>query len=62
MRKVMSEEHPEYHLNSFDAGYAQLKLVWKQVFKDDFNAFRTAYKEFEDRMRPMVYELGFLRK
>ena len=25
MRKVMSEEHPEYHLNSFDAGYAQLK-------------------------------------
>jgi hypothetical protein len=62
MRKLMSEEHPEYHLNSFDAGYAQLKLVWKQYFKDEFKAFRTAYNELETRMRPLVYELGFLKK
>jgi len=24
--------------------------------------FVKKYKEFEDRMRPLVYELGFLRK
>ena len=62
MRKTMSEEHPEYYLNSFDCGYAQLKLVWKAYYKDEFKVFKTAYKELEDRMRPLVYELGFLRK
>lgn len=60
MRKAMSEEHPEYHLQAWDSGYAQMKLVWKQYFKNDFDAFRKLYKQFEDRMRPLVYELGFL--
>jgi hypothetical protein len=62
MRKFMSEEHPEYHLNSWDAGYAQMKLVWKEYFSDDFKLFRNKYKELEEFMRPLVYELGFLRK
>jgi hypothetical protein len=62
MRAIMSDAHPEYHLDSFDAGYAQLKLVWKEYFKDEFEAFRKLYKDFEDRLRPLVYELGFLKK
>lgn len=61
MRKLISENHPEYHLDSWDAGYAQLKLVWKDYFKDEFKTFRDKYKELEDRMRPLVYELGFLK-
>jgi hypothetical protein len=62
MRELMSESKSEYHLDSWDAGYAQLKLVWKEYFKDEFKEFRTAYKDLESRMRPLVYELGFLRK
>jgi hypothetical protein len=62
MRAIMAEAHPEYHLDSFDAGYAQLKLVWKEYFKDEFEAFRKLYKDFEDRLRPLVYELGILKK
>lgn len=62
MRKIVSEEHPEYHLNSWDAGYAQMKLVWKDYFPEEFKAFRDKYKEFNDRLVPMVYELGFLLK
>jgi len=62
MRKLVSENHPEYHLDSWDAGYAQLKLVWKEYFKEEFTEFRNKYKSFEDRLRPMVYELGFLKK
>lgn len=62
MRKLMHKSHPEYHLNSWDAGYAQLKLVWKEYFPDEFKTFRNMYKEFEQRLIPMVYELGFLRK
>lgn len=50
------------HLNSWDAGYAQLKLLWKEYFPEEFKEFRQLYKNLEDRIRPLVYELGFLIK
>ena len=50
------------HLASWDAGYAQLKLIWKEYMPDRFKAFREQYKQFGNRLRPQVYELGFLRK
>ena len=59
-RQLMSNN--ENHLDSWDAGYAQLKLVWKEYFSEDFKEFRQMYKNLEDRMRPLVYELGFLMK
>lgn len=62
MRKLIAENHTEYHLDSWDCGYAQMKLVWKEYFKDEFNEFRNKYKSLEDRIRPLIYELGFLRK
>lgn len=62
VRQMVSENNSEYHLDSFDCGYAQLKLVWKEYFKDEFTEFRNKYKQLEDRMRPLVYDLGFLRK
>ena len=61
-RLEMAKEHPEYHLESWDCGYAQLKIVWKEHFKEEFAEFRKLYKAFEDRLRPMVYELGFLKR
>ena len=60
LRQVMADDYN--HLDSWDAGYAQLKLVWKEYFEEDFKEFRQLYKNFEDRMRPLVYELGFLMK
>lgn len=60
IRQVMAND--ENHLDSWDAGYAQLKLIWKQYFQEDFKEFRQLYKNLEDRMRPLVYELGFLMK
>jgi len=59
-RQLMSDN--ENHLDSWDAGYAQLKLVWKEYFSEEFKEFRQMYKNLEDRMRPLVYELGFLMK
>src|ERR1035437_2927523 len=47
LRKLMSEQHPEYHLNSFDSGYAQKKIVLKEYFKDEFRSFREKYSELE---------------
>jgi hypothetical protein len=61
-RSMMHEAHPEYHLNAWDAGYAQLKLVWKECMPEEFKLFRAKYKAFEDRLVPLVYDLGFLRK
>jgi hypothetical protein len=52
----------KYHLNTWDAGWYQIKLILKQFYQDDLREFTKKYKEFEDRMRPLVYELGFLRK
>lgn len=61
MRKLVAGVQPEYHLHAWDAGYAQLKLIWKQHYPDEFKAFRDNYKRFEDRLRPLVYDLGFLK-
>jgi hypothetical protein len=60
MRRNFADE--TNHLNSWDAGYAQLKLLWKEYYPEQFKEFRVKYKVLEDKMRPMVYELGFLLK
>ena len=60
MREIFAND--ENHLKSWDAGYAQLKLLWKEYYEDEFKEFRQLYKNLEDRMRPLVYELGFLMK
>lgn len=62
-RKLFSEEHPEYQLDKcWDTGFYQLKALWKEYMKDEFDNFRKLYKEFSDCLRPQVYELGFLRQ
>lgn len=58
LRRNLADDHN--HLNSWDAGYAQLKLVWKDYYPDQFKEFRLKYKILEEKMRPLVYELGFL--
>lgn len=61
-RQLFAEEHPEYQLEkAWDCGYYQLKAIWKEYMKDDFEEFKKLYKELSDKMRPMVYELGFLK-
>jgi hypothetical protein len=58
IRSLISND--ENHLDSWDAGYTQLKPLWAEYFQKEFEEFRRLYKKFEDRMRPLVYELGFL--
>lgn len=59
-RQLLHEEHPEYHLNAWDAGYSQLKRVAQKFLPEEFKEFRKLYLEFEEYLRPQVYELGFL--
>jgi len=59
-RKIMHQTNPEYHLHSWDAGWYQIKKILNQHFKDELSSFNAKYKVFENRMRPQVYQLGFL--
>ena len=60
-RKIMDSTNPEYHLHAWDAGWYQIKKVLNEHYKAELSEFIKKYKEFENRMRPLVYELGFLK-
>lgn len=60
-REVLHQAHPEYHLNCWDAGWYQIKLIMKEFMPASLKDFRSAYKSFEDRMRDGVYKFGFLK-
>lgn len=66
LKETMSEREQfstyENQAYNWDSGYSQLKKLWKQILPEKFDEFRQLYKNFEDRMRPLVYELGFLMK
>jgi len=49
------------NLFCFDCGYYQLKKLWGELFPEEFKEFRNRYIEFENRLRPLVYQLGFLK-
>lgn len=62
-RQSLHTQYPEYHLNAWDAGFWQLRTALKKAglesMLDDLNE---KYKKLEDKMRPLVYELGFLKQ
>jgi hypothetical protein len=57
----------ELKLNRPDVGWYQIRNALKKrnesgdVVPVDFSAFEEAYKQLGDKLRPQVYELGFLR-
>lgn len=61
-RTLFESDHPDYHIHTWDAGYYQLKNLWKEYLPEDFKRFRDLFKQFGNELRPMVYSLGFLRK
>jgi len=60
-REMFNEEHPEYQINNWDCGWYQIKALAKEFAKDNLNEFKELYKKLADKMRPMVYQLGFLK-
>lgn len=61
-REMFNESHPEYQINNWDCGFYQIKALLKEFMPDDLKEFIAIYKQLADKMRPMVYELGFLNK
>jgi hypothetical protein len=61
-RERAADEHPEWHSNTWDAGWYQVKLLLKQHLPADLKAFQVLYHKLGNRLREGVYTLGFLRK
>lgn len=61
-RKLFNDERPEVQILNADAGWYQLKQMLKVYMLAELKDFNALYKNLSDKMRPLVYELGFLRK
>ena len=61
-RAMFDEEESKYQINNWDCGWYQIKALLKMYMPDDLKAFQNKYKAFANRLRPLVYELGFLKK
>ena len=61
-RDAFNADHPEYHINTWDSGWYQVKGMLKEYKPEELKKFDAMYKSFSDRLRPLVYELGFLKK
>ena len=61
-RMMFDEDNENYQINNWDCGWYQIKALAKEYAKDDFEEFKELYKRLSDKMLPMVYELGFLKK
>ena len=60
-RTQFNKEHPEYQINNWDCGFYQIKALCKKYMPEELKEFKEVYKKLADKMRPMVYELGFLK-
>jgi len=60
-REMFDEEHQEYQIMNWDCGWYQIKVMLKEYMPEALKEFNELYKKLADKMRPMVYELGFLK-
>ena len=60
-RSLFNEEHPEYQILNWDCGWYQIKGMLKEYMPNELKEFTDLFKALADKMRPMVYELGFLK-
>ena len=60
-RSAFNTEHPELNIMCWDAGYYQLRPLWKQYYPDRLKEFRSLYKKLANKLRKQVYELGILK-
>jgi hypothetical protein len=61
-RKDFNVNEPKYQINNWDAGWYQIKVLIKFYNKSRLVKFNIAFKTLEDKMRPLIYELGFLKE
>ena len=67
-RKEFMKNHQELQLDRWDASYLQYKgtkkigFFAKEYAKKEYDEFTTAYKNLGEKIRPGIYNFGFLTK
>jgi hypothetical protein len=59
-RKIFDQSNPEYQINTWDAGWYQIRALLSKYMPDELKDFVSLFKEFELRMTEGVYKFGFL--
>lgn len=60
-RKEFDEFYPKYNLNTWDAGWYQIRFMLMKYMKKELELFDEMIKNLENKMRGIVYEVGFLK-
>lgn len=60
-RESFATARPELHLTAHDAGVYQLKHLFREHDPEGWKALQAAFKALADKLRPGVYEHGFLK-
>ena len=61
-RKIFNEMRPEVQILNWDCGWYQIKQLLKEFMPNELKEFNALFKALADKMRPQIYELGFLKK
>lgn len=67
-RKDFDKAKPEYHINSWDAGWYQIRGLADWIIKNGLDKevetlqeqFKQQFATLADKMQPLIYDLGFL--
>ena len=60
-RDLFNGSNPEFQIMNWDCGWYQIKALAKEYRKNQLDEFNVLYKALADKMRPMVFALGFLK-
>ena len=61
-RKIFDEMRPEVQILNWDDGWYQIKQLLKEFMPEELKEFNALFKALADKMRPQIYEFGFLKK
>jgi hypothetical protein len=61
-RESFATSRPELHLTTHDAGLYQLKHLFREHAPEGWKRLQEAFKALGDKLRPGVYDHGFLRR
>jgi hypothetical protein len=61
-RKEFNSTEPKYQINNWDVGWYQIKALINYYDRISLVKFNSAFKILENKMRPLIYELGFLQE
>ena len=60
-RQLFNTDNPEYQINNWDCGWYQIKDLAKEYAADEMKEFKILYNKLAENMKPMIYELKFLK-